>query len=116
MDSNLITPPDIVRNGLHSVTLIDAEQADVDAVIRFCQFSKVAFNVYVYTPNMENRKWLSDAINASDAVIINTRTDDYKDLCLLAKTYYYGPKLFVENQRKLSDPLHYFAAQTESAK
>jgi hypothetical protein len=110
MDSNLVTPPDIVRNGLHSVILIDPEQQDVDAVVRFCQFSDAAFNVYVYTPNMDNTKWLSDAVNASDAVIINTRTDHYQDLCLLFKTYYYGPKIFLENQRKLDDPLHYFAA------
>ena len=116
MLSNLITPPDILNNGLHSVTVIDPEQPDVDAIVRFCQHSEIPYNVYVYTPNMNNRKWLSDAVNASDAVIINTRTDDYQDLCLLAKTYYYGPKLFVENQRKLEDPLHYFAAQKESAK
>ena len=116
MDSNLITPPDIVQNELHSVTIVDPDQADVDAVIRFCQFSDAAFNVYVYTPNMDNAKWLSDAVNASDAVIINTRTDDYQDLCLLDKTYYYVPRNYVENQRKLSDPLHYFAAQIKSDK
>ena len=110
MDSNLITPPDIVHNGLHSVALIDPEQIDVDAVVRFCQFSDTAFNVYVYTPNMDNVNWLSGAVNASDAVIINTRTDHYQDLCLLDKTYYYGPKIFLENQKKLDDPLHYFAA------
>lgn len=116
MDSSLITPPDIVDNGLHSVILVDPEQTDVDIVIRFCQFSDTAYNVYVYTPNMDNTKWLSDAINASDAVIINTRTDDYQDLCLLDKTYYYGPRNYVENQRKLSDPLHYFAAKTKADK
>lgn len=111
MDSNLITPPDILQNELHSVTLIDPEQQDVDAVVRFCQYSDTAFNVYVYTPNMDNSKWLADAVNASHAVIVNTQTDNYKDFCLLAKTYYYGPKNFVENQRKLNDPLHYFAAK-----
>ena len=116
MDSNLITPPDIVKNGLHSVTLIDLEQSDVDAVVRFCQFSDRAFNVYVYTPNMDNATWLSAAVNASDAIIINTRTDRYQDLCLLDKTYYYGAKNYVENQRKLADPLHYFAAQVDADK
>ena len=116
MDSNLITPPDILDNGLHSVTVIDPEQQDVDAIIRFCQHSQTAYNVYVYTPNMDNVEWLARAVNASDTVIVNTRTDDYQDLCLLNKTYYYGPKLFVENQRKLEDPLHYFAAQAESDK
>jgi hypothetical protein len=60
---------------------------------------------------MSDFTWLAQAVNASNAVIINTRTDDYKDLCLLEKTYYYGPKNFIENQRKIADPLHYFAAQ-----
>lgn len=116
MDSNLITPPDILDNGLHSVTVVDPEQADVDAIVRFCQHSTIAYNVYVYIPNMEDMSWLAQAVNASDAIIVNTRTDDYQDLCLLDKAYYYGPKNFVENQKKLADPLHYFAAQTESAK
>jgi hypothetical protein len=111
MLSNLVTPPDIVNNESHSVLLVDPEQADVDAVIKFCQYSEKTFNVYVYTPNMSDFTWLAQAVNASNAVIINTRTDDYKDLCLLEKTYYYGPKNFIENQRKIADPLHYFAAQ-----
>jgi hypothetical protein len=111
MDSNLITPPDILQNGLHSVTIVDPEQTDVDAVIRFCQFSDTAFNVYVYTPNMGNNQWLHKAINASDAVVVNTQTDKYADICLLDKTYYYGPKNYVDNQKKIDDPLHYFAAK-----
>ena len=113
MVSNLVTPPDIVNNGIYSVLLVDPEQDELDAVVRFCQFSQRSFNVYVYTPNMGDFTWLAQAVNATDAVIINTRTDDYKDLCLLAKTYYYGPKNFIENQRKIADPLHYFAAQTD---
>jgi|688.fasta_scaffold932511_2 hypothetical protein len=111
MDSNLITPPDILNNGLHSVVLVDPEQSDVDAVVRFCQYSDQLFNVYVYTPNMENKDWLSQAVDASDTVIVNTRTNKYNDLGLLTKTYYYGPQNFVENQKKLADPLHYFAAK-----
>jgi hypothetical protein len=98
------------------VTLIDPEQDEVDAVVRFCQFSDRAFNVYVYTPNMDDVTWLSAAVNASNAIIINTRTDAYQDLCLQSKTYYYGPKIYLENQNKLDDPLHYFAAQVDADK
>jgi hypothetical protein len=116
MLSNLVTPPDIVDNSLHSVLLVDPEQTDVDAVIKFCQYAEQAFNVYVYTPNMNNDKWLADVVNVSDAIIINTRTDYYQDLCLLAKTYYYGPKNYIENQRKILDPLQYLAAQINSNK
>ena len=90
MLSNLVTPPDIVDNGLHSILLVDPEQADVDTVIKFCQHTDRVFNVYVYTPNMNDLDWLAQAVNTNDAVIVNTRTDDYKDLCLLDKTYYHN--------------------------
>jgi len=116
MDSNLVTPPDIVNNDLHSVTLIDPEQAEVDAIVRFCQHSYQGYNIYVYTPNMDNPGWLAQAVNASDATIVNTRTDDYKDLWLLDKTYHYGPRVLIENPRRLVDPVHYFAQQSEFAK
>jgi hypothetical protein len=109
MDSNLITPPDILNNGLHSITLIDPEQDEVDTIIRYCQHSDQAYNIYVYTPNMDNVEWLAQAVNASDSILVNTRSDDYKDLWLLDKTYHYGTRIIVENPRKLADPVHYFA-------
>jgi hypothetical protein len=116
MVSNLVTPPDIVSNELHSVLLVDPDQTDLDAVIRFCQYADSVFNVYVYTPNMNNADWLNQAVDSSHAVIVNTRTLDYKDICGLDKTYYYGDTVLLGNQRKLSDPLHYFAAQVNSNK
>ena len=116
MVSNLITPPDIVSNDLHSVLLVDPEQPDLDAVIRFCQYADLAFNVYVYTPNMDNADWLNQTVDSSHAVIVNTRTLAYKDICSLEKTYYYGDTVLLGNQRKLSDPVHYFAIQVNSNK
>lgn len=109
MDSNLITPPDILNNGLHSITIIDPEQDEVDAIIRYCQHSDQAYNIYVYTPNMDDVEWMAQAVNASDSIIVNTRSDDYRDLWLLDKTYHYGTRIIVENPRKLADPVHYFA-------
>jgi len=116
MVSNLVTPPDIVNNGIHSVLLVDPEQADVDAVIRFCQYSDSVFNVYVYTPNMDDLGWLNQAVDSSDAVIVNTRTFNFRDICRLDKTYYYGDKVLLGNKKKLYDPLHYFAAHANSNK
>jgi hypothetical protein len=111
MLSNLVTPPDIVENHLHSVLLVDPDQTDLDAVIKLCQYSDQTFNVYVYTPNMNNPDWLDQAAQASDAVIVNSQSDSYRPLCLLDKTYYYGDRVYLENPRKIADPLHYFAAQ-----
>ena len=111
MDSNLITPPDILDNNLHSIVLVNPEQHEVDAVINLCRYAEQAFNVYVYTPNMENLSWLAEAVAASDAVIVNTNSEQYNHLLLLEKTYYYGTKIFVENDRKIIEPLDYFATQ-----
>jgi hypothetical protein len=113
MVSNLVTPPDIVDNQLRSVLLVDPSQTDLDAVIKFCQYATEIYNVYVYTPNMNDLTWLSRAVDASDAVIVDSSSDTYKELCLLDKTYYYGDKLYLENPRKITDPLHYFAAQID---
>jgi len=116
MDSNLITPPDILKNNLHSVTIIDPEQDELDAIVKLCQHSDRGFNIYVYTPNMSNLEWLSNAIQVSDAVIVNSRTNAFNDICLRENCYYYGPQLYLENPRKINDPLHYFAAQLKLAK
>lgn len=110
MASNLVTPPDIVDNQLHSVLLIEPEQQDLDAVIKFCQYSDQFFNIYVYTPNMDQTTWLDRVVAVSDTVIINTKSDNYKPFCLLEKTYYYGDTIYVENPRRIPDPLYYFAS------
>jgi hypothetical protein len=116
MLSNLVTPPDIVSNGLYSVLIVDPDQTELDAVVKFCQYTDRAFNVYVYTSNMENLGWLSQAVAASDTVIVNSKSNNYKELCLLDKTYYYGDQIYLENPRKIPDPLHFFAAQINSDK
>ena len=116
MHSNLVTPPDIVTDNLLSVLLVDPDQSDLDAVVRFCQYSDQVYNVYAYTPNMDNITWLQQAVDACDTVIVNSRSDDFKHLCLLDKTYYYGDRLYLENPRRITDPLHFFAAQANSNK
>ena len=116
MHSNLVTPPDIVSNQSHSILFVDPDQSDVDAAISFCQHSDKTFNIYVYTPNMNNLNWLTKAVNACDALVINTKSDDYRDLWLLDKTYYYGPKILVENSKRLDDPIQYFARVLEGDK
>lgn len=111
MHSRLVTPPDLVDTELHSVLLVDPEQTDLDAVVRFCQHADRAFSVYVYTPNMNNQAWLDQAAAVCDAVVVNARSHSYKALCLLEKTYYYGDCVYLENNQKIHDPLQYFASQ-----
>jgi hypothetical protein len=116
MHSNLVTPPDIVTDNLLSVLLVDPDQSDLDAVVRFCQYADQVYNVYVYTPNMDNITWLQQAVDVCETVIVNSKSDDFKHLCLLDKTYYYGDRLYLENPRRITDPLHFFAAQENSNK
>jgi polygalacturonase len=116
MVSNLVTPPDIVTNNLSSVLLVDPDQTDLDAVVRFCQYADQVYNVYVYTPNMDNITWLQQAVDTCDTVIVNSRSDDFKHLCLLDKTYYYGEQIYLGNSRRITDPLHFFATQANSNK
>jgi hypothetical protein len=116
MHSNLVTPPDIVANDLSSVLLVDPDQSDLDAVVRFCQYADQVYNVYVYTPNMDNITWLQQAVDACDNVIVNSRSNNFKHLCLLDKTYYYGEQIYLGNPRRITDPLHFFAAQANSNK
>lgn len=116
MHSNLITPPDIVNNGLHSVLLVDPDQSDLDSVIQFCQYATETYNVYAYTPNMDNINWLQQAVSVCDAVIVNSRLNQFESLCLLDKTYYYGERIYLENPRKIMGPLHFFAQQEHSNK
>lgn len=110
MLSNLITPPDLVSNNFHSVLLIHPDNDELDLVIKFCQCSTNAFNVYVYTCNMNNMNWVNDAINLADSVIINSQLylNQFKNVCPIEKTYYYGPQTFLENNKKILDPLEYF--------
>lgn len=110
MLSNLITPPDLISNDLHSVLLIHPEKEELDLVIKFCQYSANAFNVYVYTCNMNNMIWVKDAIYRSNSIIINSQLywNEFKEVCPIEKTYYYGSQTFLENNKKLLDPLEYF--------
>jgi hypothetical protein len=65
---------------------------------------------------MDNLVWLEQAANTSDAVIVNSKTANYNHLCLKENTFYYGPRNFLENPRKLDDPLHYFIAHVKDDK
>jgi hypothetical protein len=65
---------------------------------------------------MNNLEWLAQALDASHAALVNIRSDEFRDLWLLDKVHYYGNRILVENPRKLSDPLHYFAALADTDK
>ena len=114
MHSNFITPPDFVDETLHTVTVIDAASEEVELLGRMCEYSDESYNIYLYRSEMHNDEWLQQAVDLSDAVIVNTDNEQFRDLCLLQKTFYYGSKRFLENPRKIENPLHYFALRKET--
>lgn len=116
MHSNLVTPPDFVDDKLHTVTVVNASKLEVEALARMCEHTDEFYNIYLYRSDMEDAEWLQKAVDISDAVIVNTDINDHKNLCALDKTYYYGSQLFLENPKKIVEPLHYFAARVKSTK
>lgn len=111
--SNIITPPDIIDDGSHTVVLVDPSQPEVEAVALYCSGVDVVFNVYVYLSNMNDVEWLTKVISKADAIIINTvpnKLSKFKDkVAIYPNAYYYGPKRFLMNPKQIKNPIEYFA-------
>lgn len=61
---------------------------------------------------MNNKDWLDKVTLIAENILINSDFDqndsNYDNLILLDKTYYYGGKSYLENYRKLNEPMEYF--------
>lgn len=107
MHSNLITPPDFVDESLHTVTLVNLTEHDIELVARMCAASDEMFNMYVYRTEMQDLPWLDRAVDISDAVILNCAVDfesNFK-ICNMEKTHTLG---FLTHVRNLNHVLDYF--------
>jgi len=115
--SNLITPPDFLDNENKSILLIDPEPTEVEDIYLWLQSDSASINVYVYTAEMKDLKWLKAAVKKSSAVIVNTINNinsPLKDKLAEKKgTYYYGPKRFIMNQNVINAPIDYFITTTK---
>lgn len=111
MYSNFITPPDFVTDKLHTVTVVDGTLDEIELLGRMCQGSNEMYNIYLYRAEMNNVHWLEQAVDRSDAVIINTDCYQlYTDyLCAQEKAFYYGPRTFVSKATQVDTVFQYFA-------
>jgi hypothetical protein len=120
MTTNFITPPDFVDEPNHSVLLIDVDPVDVETLAFLCAGHDEAFNVYLYRTEFDDIAWLTKAASQVDAIIINTEDSTLsstKDLLIgLPKTYYYGPKTFLNEDRKYTNVLDYFIQRSHERK
>jgi len=110
MYSNFITPPDFIENDLHTILLIDPTEMEVQDTALICKNVGTDFNVYIYLEQYKDFEWLERAFNLSEAVIINTTSNELskvKDQMVSHhKASYYGPKNFFGNNRRLT-PMEY---------
>jgi hypothetical protein len=112
MHSNFVTPPDIITAKKHTVLLVDPVWQDIEAVAMICKTIGTDFNVYIYDETMNDIAWLNTVADKSDTVVINTeptQCSPIKDkLADLDKSYYYGPKNFLSNTKRIANPQEYF--------
>lgn len=112
MTTNFITPPDFVEEPNHSILLVDVDPVDVETLAHLCAGHDESFNIYLYKADMEETAWLDKCISRVDAIIVNTVENEFspiKDKMVdLTKTYHYGPKNFLSNNRQYVNFLEYF--------
>lgn len=120
MTTNFITPPDFVEDANHSILLIDVDPVDVETLAFLCAGHDEAFNVYLYSVELDDVNWLTKAAGQVDAIVVNTANTDLspiKDLFVGSeKTYHYGPKNFLNNDRKYTNVLEYFINRAHERK
>ena len=119
--SNFITPPDVINEEKHNVLLIDAGEEQVQTIAEWCQQANSEFNVYVAEASMLPAvDWLKQVVQTADAIIVNTvpnQLSPAKDrLAELHKSWYYGPKRFLGNNKTVTGPLEYFINFENSVK
>lgn len=65
MISNIITPPDRVG----TILIIDAAQAEVHELAHYFRTSNQAYNIYLYSNDMNELTWLKDIYELADVVL-----------------------------------------------
>lgn len=93
MHSNFITPPDFVE----TVLIVDATQDQIQALGAILKGHERPYNVYLYSSDMNELDWLTEAVNRANTVL----QAEGSTVPLLSK------KLFGPNQI-LKTPAHYF--------
>lgn len=100
-NSRLITHPSVIEaDGNHVVVVIDAGQADIDNIVKFCEVCNKNYDIYIYQHDSYDLEWLHFITNDVKHVLINVDSDvDIKNIDNLST--------FGKDQ-PLLDPVSYF--------
>ena len=114
MHSNVITPPDIIDNELHTFLVINASLDDVDLITRACESSFECYNIYLYAAEMQDESWLKKVLSKAESIIINSDLPGFDDLYLDKRTYYYGNNIVLAPAKKIENLLEYFVHRNQT--
>lgn len=95
MYSNFITPPDFVDN----VLIVDASAEEIQLVTEFLHNAETTYNVYMYRADMDDTKWLNEAVHRANIVLQSKLSDINIDHNKLIK---FGEEL------EITGPVDYF--------
>lgn len=117
MYSNFITPPDIVKNELPTVLVVDASWDDIETLALYCQTSSFLYNIYVYQDIMFETEWLMNVAQQAHAIIINSATSactqEKNKFLKDSRTWYYGPNRYLGNTNQLESLIEFFVKHNE---
>lgn len=108
MFSNIITPPDIIDNDLHTITVINCDEKDIELLYHACKYLDRSINVYLYRSAMEDMAWVNDAIDRSNHIVVNDIDTKFSELLMKENVFYYGTKNYVSPAVKINGILDYF--------
>lgn len=94
MNSNFITPPDLIE----TVLVVNATEDEIKACADVCRDNDHTYNVYFYHTDMKDFNWLAEAVQRSD-IILQASNSDVPVLCPTTK---FGP------EQELKQPADYF--------
>lgn len=110
MSSRLITPPDKIFES-PSCLIINAVDAEVDALVLYLRTDATAYNIHLWHVEMDDEPWILKVIDSVDTILLNSKfISAIKDPVQgrlqqnIGKIFTYGSE-----QSDYADPVDYFA-------
>ncbi len=120
MSTNFVTAPDFVNENNFTVLLVDASADEVEMLAYLCGNHEESFNIYLYREDHSDLLYLNRCADRADAIIVNTEEnglsttkDHFVDM---PKTWYYGPKNFLGNPRRINNVIEFFINRANERK